>query len=161
MAPQDSGSHIKSCPQPFPQGHRSITCNIFGFKMCHCTIEKVVFPMGRMFYLCTSLFCQTWNCFSGLPKLRHQITKIMYLACVHSTSAAQWNSLKLWFHNILWEIILKSCSAYVLSTKFISYHGDKETLATLHKKCCSAYAFWGKGTTYQNLQPHRQDMAGL
>ena len=110
-----------------------------------------------MLYLCTSLFCQTWNCFSGLPKLRQQITKITYLACVHSTSAAQWNSLKLWFHNILWAIILKSCSAYALSTKFISYHGDQETLATLHKTCCSAYAFWGKGTTYQNLQPHRQD----
>ena len=42
------GSYAKkSCPQPFPQWHCSITYNIFGFKMCHCTIEKVVFPMGR------------------------------------------------------------------------------------------------------------------
>ena len=32
MAPQDSGSHIKSCPQPFPQWHRSITYNIFELK---------------------------------------------------------------------------------------------------------------------------------
>ena len=54
-----------------------------------------------------------------------------------------WN-LKLWFHNfpnILSEIILKRCSAYARSNKNMSYHGDKETLATLHTKCFSAYAF--------------------
>ena len=34
---------------------------------------------------------------------------------------------------------------------------EETTLATLHKTCCSAYAFWAKGTTSQNLHPHRQD----
>ena len=44
MAPQDSGSHIKSCPQPFPQWHRSISYNIFCLKC-------VIVPSKRLYFL--------------------------------------------------------------------------------------------------------------
>ena len=80
----------------------------------------------------------------------------IYLGFIYSTSATQWNRLKLCFYNNLSETILKNCNAYTPSNKNILYYRDNN-INHIAYKILQYLCILNKNHESSKSATHRQD----